>query len=131
MDIMAKSVLLDSLFTVCNDWRGMGVTLSWANPPVQLDAVFGTVNALQEMLFCWQKEALSILPALPERLQSGVVRGMVFPGGKIDILWEDSGRVEITILALQDLDTDILFAGKAVGHIRLDQSTKKTLVYHR
>lgn len=131
MDIMAKSVLLDSLLTITNDWRGMGVTLAWANPPVQLDAVFGTVNAVQEMLFCRQKEALSVLPALPVRMKSGAVYGMVFPEGIIDILWDMSGRVEVTITARRNLETDILLSGKVVGHICLAAGEKEVLELYR
>ncbi|MBQ3176358.1 MAG: glycoside hydrolase N-terminal domain-containing protein [Clostridia bacterium] len=131
MDIMAKSVLLDSLLTISNDWRGMGVTLAWANPPVQLDAVFGTVNAVQEMLFCRQKEALSVLPALPVRMKSGAVYGMVFPEGIIDILWDMSGRVEVTITARRNLETNILLSGKVVGHICLAAGEKEVLELYR
>ena len=127
LDIMTKSVLLDSLFTIANDWRGMGITLPWGNPPVQLDAVFGTVNAMQEMVFRWQKEALSVLPALPQRLQSGSVRGMVFPDGKIDIVWNTLGQVEITIYAKRPLDTDVLLADKFICHIQLAAGERKTL----
>ena len=127
LDIMTKSVLLDSLFTIANDWRGMGITLPWGNPPVQLDAVFGTVNAMQEMVFRWQKEALSVLPALPQRLQSGTVRGMVFPDGKIDIVWNTLGQVEITIYAKRPLDTDVLLADKFICHIQLAAGERKTL----
>ena len=129
LDIMTKSVLLDSLFTIANDWRGMGITLPWGNPPVQLDAVFGTVNAMQEMLFRWQKEALSILPALPKRLQSGTVRGIVFPEGKIDIVWNTSKQVEVTVYAQRSFATDILLAGKQVCHIQLTAGERKTLKF--
>ena len=127
LDIMTKSVLLDSLFTIANDWRGMGITLPWGNPPVQLDAVFGTVNAMQEMVFRWQKEALSVLPALPQRLQSGTVRGMVFPDGKIDIVWNTPGQVEITLYAQRPLDTDVLLADKFICHIQLAAGERKKL----
>ena len=127
LDIMTKSVLLDSLFTIANDWRGMGITLPWGNPPVQLDAIFGTVNAMQEMLFCRQKDALSILPALPQRLRIGSVRGMVFPEGKIDITWNMPNLVEVTVHAHRTLDTDILLACKKACHIQLAAGEIKTL----
>jgi alpha-L-fucosidase 2 len=129
LDIMAKSVLLDSLFTIANDWRGMGITLPWGNPPVQLDAVFGTVNAIQEMIFCRQKDALSILPALPKKLHAGSVRGMVFPEGKIDIAWNIPEQVEVTVHAHRTLDTDILLAGKKMCHIHLAAGEKKTIPF--
>ena len=129
LDIMTKSVLLDSLFTIANDWRGMGITLPWSNPPVQLDAVFGTVNAIQEMVFCWQKEALSLLPALPKRLPSGNIRGMIFPDGKIDIAWNTQKQAEVTVYAQRPLDTDILLSGKKVYHIQLTAGERKTLTF--
>ena len=96
------------------------MTLSWKEVPVQLDAVFGSVNVIQEMLLFWQEGALSVLPALPARWKSGSVKGMVFPGGRIDICWEESGMIALTIYADKDLDTDVLICGKVQGHIRLD-----------
>ena len=107
----------------------MGITLPWGNPPVQLDAVFGTVNAIQEMIFCRQKDALSILPALPKKLHAGSVRGMVFPEGKIDIAWNIPEQVEVTVHAHRTLDTDILLAGKKMCHIHLAAGEKKTIPF--
>lgn len=123
LDLLAKSVLLPSLFTVCNDWRHMGMTLDWKEVPIQLDAVFGAVNAVQEMLFRWEKTALSVLPALPARLDSGRVGGMVFPGGTADIRWTADGAVSVTVRAWRDLDTDLLVAGKPTGHVKLAAGT--------
>lgn len=108
LDIMAKSVVCNSLLTVHNDWRNMGMTVTWKEAPIQLDAAFGAVNAIQEMLFSWQEDALSILPALPKRLTSGTVRGMEFPGGKIDIHWEKSGYVTVVVYAERNLDLSVL-----------------------
>ena len=120
LDIMAKSVTLDSLMTLHNDWRHMGMTLSGdGSATVQLDAVFGAVNAMQEMLFCAQEEALSVLPACPARLTSGAVRGLVFPGGTIDIVWNASGAVDVTVHAAHALDTVLLVGGKECGRIVL------------
>ena len=111
LDIMAKSVVCNSLLTVHNDWRNMGMTVTWKEAPIQLDAAFGAVNAIQEMLFSWQEDALSILPALPKRLTSGTVRGMEFPGGKIDIHWEKSGHVTVVVYAERNLDLSVLLNG--------------------
>ena len=119
LDLLTKSVLLPSLFTVCNDWRHMGMTLDWKDVPVQLDAVFGAVNAVQEMLFRWEKTALSILPALPGRLKSGAVRGMAFPGGTVDFSWQKSGKVSVTVHAFRILDTELFVGGKAAGAVKL------------
>jgi len=92
-DIMAKSILNGMLVTTHNDWRHMGMTLDQGDnfAPVQLDALFGAVGALQEMLFRCDGKALHILPALPERFRSGRVRGLVFASengcGTVDIEW--------------------------------------------
>ena len=112
LDVMAKSVIMDSLMTTHNDWRRMGVTLEWEGEAfVQLDAAFGIVNALQEMLFCAQKDALSILPALPARLSQGSVLGLAFPEGTVDISWTADMHVFITIHACKDLETALLLCG--------------------
>jgi len=131
LDIMAKSVVHTSLMTVHNDWRGMGMTLNWKEAPVQLDAAFGAVNAVQEMLFCWQKEALSVLPALPQRLAAGAARGLVFPGGTIDIVWTADGQVEVTVQAEKDVDTALLVGGKEMGKIVLTAGKTGRWTYAR
>ena len=131
LDIMAKSVVLSSLFTVHNDWRNMGMTLNWKEAPVQLDAAFGAVNAVQEMLFCWQEDALSILPALPERLKAGSVHGIVFPGGCADILWNESGHVTLTVRTDRDLDTAILLCGRFMERVTLAAGESGTWEYAR
>ncbi len=127
LDIMAKSVVLPSLLTLHNDWRSMGMTLKWGNEAtLQLDAAFGAVNAIQEMLFCRQQEALSVLPALSERLKSGCVTGMVFPEGTLDILWERTGAVKVAIRARRKLDTALLICGKPTGRVHLEAGESGT-----
>ncbi len=127
LDIMAKSVVLDSLFTIHNDWRRMGMTLNWEDSAiVQLDAAFGAVNALQEMLFCPQKNALSILPALPARLSHGRATGLVFPGGTLDLAWADDGGVTVTVHAHQPLDLALLLCGEKRTQIRLSANAQQT-----
>ncbi len=131
LDIMAKSVVLDSLLSISNDWRNMGVTLSWVNPPIQLDAAFGAVNAIQEMLFCPQPDALSFLPALPARLDHGAVRGMRFPEGSVDMIWTADGCVEITIHATRDVHTAVLLCGKERERITINAGESLTRTYQR
>ena len=96
------------------------MTMTWGGDATeQLDANFGAVNAIQEMLFCWQEGALSILPALPARLTQGAVRGMVFPEGKLDLVWDKDGTVEITLTATQDIDAALLLCGRDCGRVIL------------
>ena len=131
IDLLAKSVLLPSFFTVCNDWRHMGMTLDWRDVPVQLDAVFGAVNAVQEMLFRWEKTALSVLPARPARLRSGRVQGMAFPGGSIDFSWTENGAVTVTVHAQRALDTKLLVREREAGQLRLGAGEAQTLSFPR
>ena len=131
LDIMAKSVVNHALFTVHNDWRHMGMTGEWRGAPFQLDAAFGAVNAIQEMLFSWQGDTLSILPALPKRLVSGQAKGLAFPGGTVDIAWEPSGRVRVGIHATRDLDAQVFVCGVPRGRMRLSAGQLNALEIDR
>lgn len=98
--MLAKGCLLPNLFTLHNDWRDMGVTLHIDMAPVQLDALMGSVNALQEMLMSVSEGCLSLLPACPERFESGRVDNWYFPGGKVSFRWnrpagEFSARIQV------------------------------------
>ena len=79
------------------------------------------------MLFCWQKDALSILPALPERLEAGCVRGLVFPEGTVDIVWQTSGDVTVTICAERPLSTSILVRGREVCRVTMEAGESRTV----
>ncbi len=94
---------------------------------MQLDAAFGAVNAIQEMLFCAQKGALSILPALPARLTSGCVKGLVFPEGTIDIAWNKDGAVCVTVFADRSVQTSLLLRGKEQLQLSLEKGESATL----
>jgi len=135
MDIMAKSTVVSTLTSLAFDWRRMGMTVEWpaeaAKALVQLDSAFGTVNAVQEMLFCAYDHALSVLPALPARLASGTVRGICFPGGKADIRWDDSGRVDVTVYATRDVDLALLVCTKERGRIVLPAGASGTYSFTR
>ncbi len=71
------------------------------------------------MLFRWQEDALSVLPALPERLKTGSVRGMVFPGGTIDFSWRKPGEISVIVHAERESDADLLIGRKAAGTVKL------------
>ena len=88
LDILSKSCLLDNFFTLHNDYRYTGLTLDMGYlAPVQLDAILGSVNAVQMMLFGFDGDRVCFLPALPERLNMGKVNGFAFNLGKVDFEW--------------------------------------------
>lgn len=97
-DTLMKGCTLPNFFTLHNDYRSMGVTLTWEHPPVQLDALLGAVNGVQQMLFDARENRIALLPALPKRLPCGQVRGFCFDGGKADFTWNTAKkRMDVTL----------------------------------
>ena len=132
LDIMAKSVIQDSLLTVHNDWRAMGLTMSWNGEATQqLDANFGAVNAVQEMIFYPSEGAISLLPALPDRLSRGEARGLVFPEGTVDVIWREDGAVEVTVRASREVDAKVLLGGIEQGRLALAAGETAVMRYRR
>ncbi len=92
IDELTKSCLLPNLFTLHNDWRQNGITLSFDPAPIQLDALMGTINAIQEMLFFSSYERIEFLPACPKRLNKGSVYKWYFPYGFVDFNWDRTNK---------------------------------------
>lgn len=90
LNTLAKGCLLPNLFTLHNDWRDMGVSLRLNMEPVQLDALMGAVNAIQEMLLNVSGNVITLLPACPKRLSRGEVQNWRFPGGYVSFCWDRS-----------------------------------------
>lgn len=84
---MAKTSLTNNFFSLHNDWRGMNVSLCMDPAPVQLDAIMGYVNALQEMVLYVSEDLLKLLPALPKELQKGKEHAFRYRDGLIDMEW--------------------------------------------
>ena len=130
LDGMAKGVLLSNLFTTHNDWRMMGTTVNWDGECfVQLDAAFGAVNAVQEMLFRWQNGTLYLLPALPRRLPGGRARGFRFPDGQADIEWTAAGTTTLTVTARRGFTAALVLKGVPRGQIRLAAGETVTMTF--
>lgn len=97
LEILTRGCLTSSFLTLHNDWRDMGLTLDLHNSrvedkaPVQLDALLGAVNAMQEMVFQYAQGIIFILPALPKAWDKGKVQGFQFYTGSIDLEWKDRG----------------------------------------
>ncbi len=110
LDILAKSCLLRNLFTLHNDWRGMGLTLGrGSQAPVQLDAAMGVVGAIQEMLLFVSKDCIKLLPALPDRLNAGEVKGIRFATGSLDMRWNrKQGEFEAELYAERNTRVQII-----------------------
>lgn len=88
LDNMAKSSLLNNFFTLHNDWRGMNISLNMDPAPVQLDAIMGYVNAVQEMLLYAAPGYIALLPALEERIYVGKIRNFRYCDGLLSMKWD-------------------------------------------
>lgn len=85
---------------VSGPWAGgLYPNLFAAHPPFQIDANLGFVGAVAECLL-QSHDGVHLLPAVPEPLSSGDVRGLVArPGLLVDISWHESRLVSATLRA--------------------------------
>lgn len=124
LDGLAKGCLLPNLFTLHNDWRDMGVTLRIPMAPVQLDALMGAVNAVQELLLFACPGEARILPACPDRLARGSVENWHIPEGRISFAWDRAaGRLEVSVAPRRQCALKLRFpewSGMAPCELRLD-----------
>ncbi|AFC28111.1 alpha-L-fucosidase [Paenibacillus mucilaginosus 3016] len=98
--MLARSCLQDNLYTVHNDWRHMGVSLSYGRAPVQMDANLGWVSAVQEMLLLAAPGRVKLLPALPASWAQGSVRDLRFETGRVSFAWNlQRGQLEGEVTA--------------------------------
>ena len=99
---MARSCLTNNFFTLHNDWRGMNISLNMESAPVQLDAVMGYVNAVQEMLVYSSEDLLKLLPALPAEMSRGSVHDFRYENGFLSMNWNrETGDFTGVIRALR------------------------------
>ena len=107
---IAKTCMLNNLFTLHNDWRRMDISLEMESAaPVQLDALMGYVNAVQEMILYSSEKLIKLLPALPDNLSCGKITGWRFCGGCINMEWDiDKNMFYAELSADRDIKTDVV-----------------------
>ena len=91
LELMTRSVVGENLFTYHNDWREQGLTVSWfgAEPPFQIDANFGLVAAVQEMLLFSRPGLMKLLPAVPHSWKRGNYSCLKARGGvEVSASWD-------------------------------------------
>lgn len=130
INMLTKVCLLENFFTMHNDFRSMGITAAFGPEnfaPVQLDAVMGTVNAMQEWLIRLTKNKVYLLPSCPEKLESGSVKDFRIFGGRVSFEWNLKDKfISAEITADKDIaETEIILPfGKASKIISLKKGDK-------
>lgn len=105
LTMMSKVCLLPNFFTLHNDYRGMGITTETMGDenfaPVQLDAILGCVNAVQEMLLRVFPGRVYLLPACCSQWTKGEAN-LCFFGGRVELAWDLEKRHCKAVFHAQD-----------------------------
>src|SRR5690606_32332390 len=88
-----------SLVTEKTDGGGSYPNMLDAHPPFQIDGNFGVTAGIAELLMQSHEAAIHLLPALPDALAHGEIKGIKARGGfTIDeIVWKNNELVRVTI----------------------------------
>ncbi len=120
LDNLVKSCMLPNLMTLHNDWRNMGISCDLPFSLIQLDANFGLVSAINEMLLYTDTKKLEILPALPERFKKGNFEKLCFYFGTVDCSWsEEENCIKAVINPNKDAKIELTVRGVSVGELAL------------
>ena len=84
-----------------------------AHPPFQIDGNFGGASGIVEMLMQSHLNAIDILPALPDAIPNGHIRGVRARGGfDLDFEWENGQLVRLKVLSTAGYPLTIRYGDK-------------------
>ena len=95
--------VLNNLLITCNDWEGNKGGLAWFKgiKLFQIEANIAVAAPIIEMIFQDRNGLMRFLPALPEALNKGILKGIRAKGGfEVDIEWDRGELIDLSILSL-------------------------------
>lgn len=97
-----------------------------AHPPFQIDGNFGGAAGIGEMLLQSHTQYIDLLPALPDALATGEVKGICARGGFVlNFSWKAGSLLSVNVLSLAGNDCLLRYKGKAISF-----KTKKGKTYN-
>jgi alpha-L-fucosidase 2 len=117
--------LLQMLLRPTHGDAGSFSNLFDAHPPFQIDGNFGAAAGIGEMLIQSHTKFIDLLPALPNALPQGEIKGICARGGFVfTIRWKENKLAGIEILSKAGQDCLLRYNGKTV-----DLKTQKGKYY--
>jgi alpha-L-fucosidase 2 len=97
-----------------------------AHPPFQIDGNFGAPAGIIEMLMQSHRGGIDLLPALPQALPQGFIKGVIARGAfELSFRWDNSRLVSVDVLSRAGNPCTLRYRDK---HITFETSTGKE--YH-
>ena len=98
-----------------------------AHPPFQIDGNFGGAAGIAEMLVQSHTGIIELLPALPDALKNGYIKGICARGGfEIDMEWSDGKLLQAVVYAKNTGHCTLQYQNKTV-HIAAQKGKHYTL----
>jgi len=133
LGIFSRTALVDTLFSMGNDWRNMGLSVEIPWAPFQIDANMGFTSAVQEMLLFSRPGIIKLLPALPDRWLKGSFRNMCCRGGvEVSLDWDLEKRlISGEFLSFSDQEITIKFPVdvKSLDGLKVSESSSGAIFY--
>jgi alpha-L-fucosidase 2 len=83
-----------------------------AHPPFQIDGNFGGAAGIAEMLIQSHLDEIEILPALPDGIPSGKIRGIRARGGfELDFEWNDGKLTNLEVTSVSGMPLSLSYKG--------------------
>jgi alpha-L-fucosidase 2 len=97
-----------------------------AHPPFQIDGNFGGASGIAEMMLQSHLDVIDILPALPDGIPDGYIKGIRARGGfELDYSWSGGKLQSLTVISKSGYPLSIRYRDKAFS-----SATKKEEVLH-